>query len=443
MADTQLTADSSRAPLSLSRILPDVYDLAPSSVLLHGQAQHLRSYLAQSCRVQLIAPDASNAHSTRIPDADLLVSHDALSRVPADRLDERLATLARLAADALIVVDTAPTNPRPSGESAHQTIRSCDWWLCKLENHFGRLYVRSPLSDRFAVFRTWPERGPVSVWRSWQRLMRRGSGDETTPAATTPPTPGEAAIARADAEDHNGTTACPSCVAGGASFVGRKVGFDIWQCIDCGLVFADPMPTDDELAEFYRSHPRNGKYTRKADSKRRRAARRIARLKRKVSGRRFLDIGCSIGGAVEAARQYGFDATGIDLDAESIRQALQLFPNNRFLQGTPDEFAEFGEQFDLLFCTEVLEHVPRPDHFMRAVRRLLAPGGLLYITTPDIHHFRVPRNRLEWHGLKPPEHIAMFGRKALMTLTQRHQLAPVHIAWDYKPNLKATFRAVD
>lgn len=204
-----------------------------------------------------------------------------------------------------------------------------------------------------------------------------------------------------------------------------------------------PCPPTTNLAEFYRSHPRIGKYARKADRKRRRAARRIARLKRTVSGRRFLDIGCSIGGAVEAARQHGFDATGIDLDAESIRQALQQFPNNRFLQGTPGEFTELGEQFDLIFCTEVLEHIPQPDRFMQAVHRLLAPGGLLYVTTPDIHHFRVPRNRLEWHDLKPPEHIAMFGRKALLTLMERHRLTPVHIAWDYKPNLKATFRAVD
>ncbi|QDU37256.1 Ubiquinone biosynthesis O-methyltransferase [Maioricimonas rarisocia] len=432
MAETQLTAESTRAPLSLSHILPDVYEQSPSSVLLHGQALHLRSYLARSCRVQLIDDASSSAGSPSMPDADLLVSHDALSKIPPERLGTVLAALARRATHAVIVVDTAPTD----ADTPHRTIRSCDWWKCKLEEHFGKLHVRSPLSARFAIFRTWPERGPIGTWRSWQRLMRRGSSD-ARPSAE-PATTRDSATPDADA-----ITTCPACVTGGATFVGQKVGFDFWRCTDCGLVFTDPMPTDAELVEFYRSHPRNSKYARKADGKLRRAGRRISRLRRQVSGKRFLDIGCSIGSAVEAARLKGFDATGIDLDAESVRQALQLFPHNRFLQGTPNEFAELGEQFDLIFCTEVIEHVPQPDRFMQAVRRLLAPGGLLYVTTPHLHHFRVPRNVLDWHSLKPPEHIAMFGRKALKTLMERHRLKTEHIAWDIKPNLKATFRAVD
>ncbi|MFG0333085.1 MAG: methyltransferase domain-containing protein [Maioricimonas sp. JB049] len=437
MADTQLTANSMRATLSLSHVLPDVYEQSPSSVLLLGQALHLRSYLAPSCRVQPIDDEPSPATAPLPHVADLLISHDALSKMPPDRLEDVLATLARSANHALFIVDTAPADPQPADHPPHRTIRSCDWWKSKHEEHFGKLYVRSPLSARFAVLRTWPARGPASAWRSWQQLIRRGSNDGTRPDAEP------RASHSAAAPVLNATISCPSCRTGGATVVGQKVGFDIWRCTGCGLVFADPMPTDEQLVELYHSHPRNSKYARKADGKQRRASRRIARLRRHVTGPRFLDIGCSIGGAVEAARLKGFDATGIDLDAGSIRQALQLFPRNRFLQGTSEEFAELGEQFNLIFCTEVIEHVPQPDRFMRAVRRLLAPGGLLYVTTPHLHHFRVPRNVLEWHSLKPPEHIAMFGRKALQTLTQRHRLKTVHIAWNLKPNLKATFRAVD
>ena len=81
------------------------------------------------------------------------------------------------------------------------------------------------------------------------------------------------------------------------------------------LTYVDPMPTTAELSEFYREYYKTGQYRQKLDSKVRRARRRIRRVKRRVVGSRFIDVGCNVGFAVEAARQCGFEALGIDIDA--------------------------------------------------------------------------------------------------------------------------------
>lgn len=48
---------------------------------------------------------------------------------------------------------------------------------------------------------------------------------------------------------------------------------------------------------------------------------------------------------------------------------------------------ETQEEFDILFCTMVLEHINDPDAFFAACRQLLKPGGMLFAVTPNIWHY--------------------------------------------------------
>src|SRR5262249_40064621 len=131
----------------------------------------------------------------------------------------------------------------------------------------------------------------------------------------------EAAGSRDNPEVESGRPPTPNCLACEASapdYLGDKNGYHVWRCVECRLLFVDPMPTAGQIDDFYSQHPRNDKYLRKCEGKYRRARWRLMRLKRQVRGRSFLDIGCSIGASVAAARDAGFAATGIDLDPQSI-----------------------------------------------------------------------------------------------------------------------------
>ena len=70
----------------------------------------------------------------------------------------------------------------------------------------------------------------------------------------------------------------------------------------------------------------------------RRSRRRLARIRRKVAGGRFLDIGCNGGFTVEAAREHGFEAFGIELDAVSLVYAQDHFPGNNYFHGRIEDY---------------------------------------------------------------------------------------------------------
>ena len=108
-----------------------------------------------------------------------------------------------------------------------------------------------------------------------------------------------------------------------------KGEFSFVCCQTCDLVWIEPMPSADELTEFYDGYHKTAQYTRKLRSKIRRAKNRIFWTNFWRKSGTFLDVGCNVGFAVEAARRLGFDATGIDVDSQTITMAQQFAPNIR------------------------------------------------------------------------------------------------------------------
>ena len=209
------------------------------------------------------------------------------------------------------------------------------------------------------------------------------------------------------------------------------------RCGACGFLFASPYPETALLESFYDDYFASPSLAAKKDKKIARASRRIRRLLRTGDYKTFLDVGCNVGTAVEAARLNGLAATGIDIDAVGVATASRLFPSNRFEAATADEFADRGDRFDLIFTCEVIEHLTDVHGFAAALARLLAPGGVIFLTTPDIGHIRVPRNTLSFHEVKPPEHLSLFTKAALRTLFADHGLPAIRFQTNVKPGIKA------
>ncbi len=211
---------------------------------------------------------------------------------------------------------------------------------------------------------------------------------------------------------------------------------DFLQCADCGQVVVERMPPDDALAAYYQSYPSSPSYAAKAQKKILRARRRIRRLRRLVPSGRFLDIGCNLGFAVEAARQLGFAATGIEVDTDAVATARRQFPECEFEAATAGAFAETGRDFDLLYCAEVIEHLSRVRPFAAALARLVRPGGVLYLTTPDAGHWAVPRDFVSWNEVKPPEHLRWFTKRALGRLFGDAGFEIARFKWSLKPGIR-------
>ena len=172
---------------------------------------------------------------------------------------------------------------------------------------------------------------------------------------------------------------------------------DLFECADCCLVYVDPMPDADAIAALYGDAyegATSGCFA-KVESKMRRVRRRVAALARIVppspggGPQRFLDVGYNGGFMTEAARERGFAPTGVELNGAAVAYAQQHYPANDFIHGTVEAFGESGPApFDAVYCSEVIEHVPGVNGFVAAIAALMRPGSVLYLTTPDIGHWR-------------------------------------------------------
>ena len=106
----------------------------------------------------------------------------------------------------------------------------------------------------------------------------------------------------------------------------------------------------------------------------------------RLAGKSVVDIGCGGGILSEAMARAGARVTGIDLSEKALKVAqLHLLESRlpvEYALASAEEYAagRTGE-FDVVTCTELLEHVPDPSSTVAACARLCRPGGHAFFTT--------------------------------------------------------------
>ncbi|GAB2558011.1 hypothetical protein GCM10027065_31370 [Rhodanobacter koreensis] len=131
-------------------------------------------------------------------------------------------------------------------------------------------------------------------------------------------------------------------------------------------------------------------------------------------GQRLLDIGCGNGDFLANARDAGWDVVGIDTDPKAVAVAKQRGLDVRV--GGIDLFAGESDGFDAITLSHVLEHLHDPRQFIRAVHRLLKPGGVIFVDTPNIESRGARRWGRNWRGLETPRHLVLFSQPGLVGL---------------------------
>jgi len=135
------------------------------------------------------------------------------------------------------------------------------------------------------------------------------------------------------------------------------------------------------------------------------------------AGERVLDLGCGAGRFVAALRDAGADPVGVEIAEAALERARAVAPGAdlRLLEPDGSIPLEHGS-VDLVWCSEVLEHVADTAQALLEARRVLRPGGRLLVTVP--FHGRVKGalialGRFEEHFNPLGHHLRFFTRSSL------------------------------
>ena len=250
---------------------------------------------------------------------------------------------------------------------------------------------------------------------------------------------------------------CPHCGDRGRDplWAGREHEYDnttderfgFVRCPACGLVRLDPRPDVSELGRIY--PPDYYAYNLLSDEpdadlgftdrmKMRMYQRRLELLVEHLGRNgtvRVLDVGCADGRLLDWYRSSAvgerLETHGIEMDdaaAETARRRGHRVVTGRF---EVDDQLEPGS-FDLILALHVIEHVDDPKGFARRAAELLAPGGLLFVATPNWDSADARRLRGNWGGNHWPRHWTLYDERTLGALAAAVGLEMERV--EYQPN---------
>jgi len=163
------------------------------------------------------------------------------------------------------------------------------------------------------------------------------------------------------------------------------------------------------------------------------------------AGAAVLDIGCASGNLLAALRDdRGCSAVGLELDPDAVAAArargLEVHRTDLTREPLPHHLA--GRRFDRVILADVLEHLVEPEQVLSQVPGLLAPGGRVVVSVPNITHFDVvlalAQDRFDYTetGLLDGTHLRFFTLATFGALAQRCGLHVTDVARHIAPPLQ-------
>jgi len=192
----------------------------------------------------------------------------------------------------------------------------------------------------------------------------------------------------------------------------------IYKCQDCGFLYCDT----NNLSDLYEQVEDMG-YIESLEQRKKQLGFLLRQTLPFISANvednskpalKILDVGAGAGLFVQLAIEQGLAAQGIEpstfLANYAVSQGLPVI--NAFTPDYPPA------SFDAIYMTDVLEHIADPASLLFAYNKILKPGGVLFITTPNVSSALAKVMRSHWWHYRLA-HVGYYNKKTLKRLMAR------------------------
>lgn len=184
------------------------------------------------------------------------------------------------------------------------------------------------------------------------------------------------------------------------------------RCRRCTMTYRNPREPDAHVLSAYAALE-DEDYLAERECRGMNALLSLKALKRHVAEGRLLEIGCSTGFFLNAAR-LEFDCQGVEPSAWAAEIARERF-GLEVHSGSFETYEAGPTRFDAVAMIDVIEHVLDPRALLERTAALLRPGGVSYLVTPDISSLSARLMGPYWWGLRPA-HLTYFSPATLTRL---------------------------
>lgn len=187
------------------------------------------------------------------------------------------------------------------------------------------------------------------------------------------------------------------------------------KCRECGMIYQNPQPLFSDLQVRYKDNYFQYEIENEKNffNLMKLGLKDISfdSLTGAFKVRNFLDIGCATGMLINHMRDSGWNVRGVDICRESAEYGIKERALDIHI-GPLDEAGYEDNYFSVVHFSHLIEHVPDPMKLLAEVKRILMPGGVAVITTPNADGFQAKLFGKNWRSAIA-DHVFLFTPKTL------------------------------
>jgi len=207
--------------------------------------------------------------------------------------------------------------------------------------------------------------------------------------------------------------------------------FTILKDTELDFLITSPRPLNKDLMAYYESDS----YISHTDSdknlfdktyqfiKKIAIKSKLKKLKKvHLNATSILDVGCGTGDFLSACFKNEFEIFGIEPNKQAREIALQKINNNSLFDSFESLQKTTNCKFDIITLWHVLEHVPNLLEYVKMLKKLLNPSGVLVIAVPNFKSYDARHYKEFWAAYDVPRHLWHFSKEAIAALFKKVDL---------------------